>query len=103
MMYLRSSKKQNNEVSLDECIGTDKEGNALTFADILPADSNDIVDEIAIKMDINKLYRIMSKALKRNEIDIIIWRYGLTGKKRMTQQEVADILGISRSYVYRRA
>ncbi len=101
LMHLRSSKKLSNEISLDECIGTDKEGNALTFADILPSDSSDIVDEIAVKMDIKKLYHIMGKVLKRNEMDIIIWRYGLTGKKRLTQQEVADILGISRSYVSR--
>ena len=101
LMSLRTSKKLANEVSIDECIGTDKEGNALTFADILPADTGDIADELAIKLDIKKMYAIMSKVLKKNETDIIIWRYGLDGKGRRTQKEVAKRLGISRSYVSR--
>ena len=101
LMPLRTSKKLANEVSIDECIGTDKEGNALTFADILPADTGDIADELAIKLDIKKMYAIMSKVLKKNETDIIIWRYGLDGKGRLTQKEVAKRLGISRSYVSR--
>lgn len=101
LMVLRGAKKYNNEVSLDECIGTDKEGNALTFADIIPAETIDIVEEITAKADVKKLYRIMEKVLKKNEYDIIVWRYGLGRKKKLTQQEVADILGISRSYVSR--
>ncbi len=102
LMVLRGAKKLNNEVSLDECIGTDKEGNALTFADIIPADGVDIVEDISMKSDIKRLLRIMNETLKKNEIDILVWRYGLNGHKRKTQQEVADILKISRSYVYRR-
>ena len=101
LMVLRGAKKHNNEVSLDERIGTDKEGNALTFADIIPADTIDIVEELTAKADAKKLYKVMDKVLKKNEYDIIVWRYGLGRKKRLTQQEVADILGISRSYVSR--
>lgn len=101
LMVLRGAKKYNNEVSLDERIGTDKEGNALTFADIIPAETADIVDELTTKADIKKLYKVMGRVLKKNEYDIIVWRYGLGRKKRLTQQEVADILGISRSYVSR--
>ncbi len=101
LMFLRASKKLNNEISLDECIGTDKDGNTLTIADIIPADTIDIVDKISVKTDIKKLYRIMGKVLKKSEIDIIVWRYGLGGVKKKTQKEVSEILGISRSYVSR--
>ena len=101
LMFLRSTKKLANEVSLDESIGTDKDGNTLTIADIIPADNGDIVDKISVKTDIGKLYKVMGKALKRSEADIIIWRYGLGGVKKKTQKEVAEILGISRSYVSR--
>ena len=101
LMYLRKVKKTNMEISLDECIGKDKEGNALTFADILPAENVDIIDELSTRLDTKKLYIVMNKVLKRNEIQIIAWRYGLNGKKRLTQQEIADKMGISRSYVSR--
>ena len=101
LMVLRSSKKLSSEISLDECIGTDKEGNNMTFSDILPADAVDVIDEISTKMDIQKLYRAMEKTLKKSEIDILNWRYGLNNTKKKTQKEIADILGISRSYVSR--
>lgn len=101
LMTLRSSKKLSNEVSLDEPIGVDKEGNNMTFSDILPADNPDIVEEISLKVDVKKLYKIMSKVLSENELNIICWRYGLNNTKRKTQKEVAEILGISRSYVSR--
>ena len=101
LMYLRKVKKTSLEISLDECIGKDKEGNALTFADILPAENADNVEELSTRLDTKKLYSVMDKALKREEKQIISWRYGLNGKKRLTQQEIADILGISRSYVSR--
>lgn len=101
LMHLRSSKKITNEVSLEECIGTDKEGNALTFADILPSQNADILDSLATKLDIKKLYRVMETVLKKAEADIIIRRFGLLGTRRQTQQEIADSLGISRSYVSR--
>lgn len=101
LMVMRSNKKLSSEVSLDECIGTDKEGNNMTFSDILPADAVDVVDEISTKMDIQKLYRLMKLALTPMEIEILNWRYGLNNTKKKTQKEIADILGISRSYVSR--
>lgn len=101
LMVLRSTKKLNNEISLDESIGTDKEGNNLTFADIIPAENTDIVDSIDVKMNISKLYKAIDKVLNKVEKDIIIWRYGLNGDKRLAQREVAAKLGISRSYVSR--
>ena len=101
LMFLRSTKKLANEVSLDECIGSDKDGNALTIADIIPADGVDLVEDLSTRGEIKKLYRAMDEVLKKNEIDIITWRYGLKGQKKRTQKEIAKALGISRSYVSR--
>lgn len=101
LMVMRSSKKLQNEVSMDESIGTDKEGNNMTFSDILTADSADIADTIYEKIEIQKLYDAMRRVLKPNEINIVCWRYGLNNTRRKTQKEIAEILGISRSYVSR--
>ena len=101
LMTMRASKRISNEVSLEESIGTDKEGNNMTFSDILQADTDDISDIIALKIDIKKLYSAMSEVLTNDEKNILCWRYGLLNEKRKTQKEVSDILGISRSYVSR--
>ena len=98
LMVLRSSKKLQNEISMDECIGTDKEGNNMTFADILTSDNADIADIISQKIEEQKLYKAMTRVLTKNEINIISWRYGLCNTQRKTQKEIAEILGISRSY-----
>ena len=101
LMNLRSSKKLSNEVSLDETIGTDKEGNSLTFADILPSDGGDIIENLSLKMTSASLYKAIDKVLNNVEKDIIVWRYGLYGNERLAQREVATKLNISRSYVSR--
>lgn len=101
LMTLRSAKKTSGEISLEECIGTDKEGNNMTFSDILPAESDDISDIIALKINVKKLYEAMHEVLTQDEKNILCWRYGLDDKKRKTQKEISDILGISRSYVSR--
>lgn len=101
LMYMRSSKKLQNEISIDESIGVDREGNNMTFSDILMAEGADVSEIISGKLDAQKLHRAMKKVLSANEINILNWRYGLDGQKRKTQREVADILGISRSYVSR--
>lgn len=101
LMYMRSSKKLQNEISIDESIGVDREGNNMTFSDILMAEGADVSEIISGKLDAQKLYRAMKKTLTADEINILFWRYGLGGQKRKTQREVADILGISRSYVSR--
>ena len=101
LMHLRSSKKLSNEVSLDETIGTDKEGNSLTFADILPSDGGDIIENLSLKMTSASLYKAIDKVLNNVEKDIIVWRYGLYGNERLAQREVATNLNISRSYVSR--
>lgn len=101
LMFLRSSKKQQSEVSLDDSIGTDREGNNMTFSDVLTADSAEISDIIFGKLEAQKLYKAMKKVLNKNEINILCWRYGLGNQQKKTQKEIADILGISRSYVSR--
>lgn len=101
LMNLRMSQKQNREISIEESIGVDKEGNSMTFADILVPDEKDVHDIVQDKLEAGMLYKAMDKVLSPDEKNIIVWRYGLSNSKRKTQQEVADILGISRSYVSR--
>ena len=101
LMYLRSTKKQKSEVYIDDTLGTDSDGNAMTLADILPNDEPDIVDMISQSIEANELYRVMASELSPTEYAIIVRRYGLGGRKKLTQQEIANALGISRSYVSR--
>lgn len=101
LMTLRAAKKTASDVSLEECIGTDKEGNSMSFSDILPAETEDISDIIDLKINTKRLYRAISEELSPDERKIICWRYGLLNEKRKTQKEIAEILGISRSYVSR--
>lgn len=101
LMLLRLSKKTANDVSLEECIGTDKEGNNMTFSDILPADVDDISDAVALKINIKKLYEAMNEVLSPDEKNILCWRYGLNNERKKTQKEISKLLGISRSYVSR--
>ena len=101
LMTLRASKKTSQEVSLDDSIGTDKEGNNMTFSDILQAEGDDISDIIAMKIDIKKLYGAIYEVLTPDEKNILCWRYGLLNERRKTQKEISEIVGISRSYVSR--
>lgn len=101
LMHLRSSKRLTSEISIDESIGTDKEGNNMTFSDILTSDNPDIADEISRRLEAKRLYHAMDNVLTKSEHDIIRWRYGLLNTPKKTQKEIAEILGISRSYVSR--
>ena len=100
-MHLRSTQKQSREVYIDETIGSDKDGNSMTLADVLIPDDADVYDTVQSKLDANRLYRAMEKVLTETERSIIIRRYGLGNTRRQTQKEIADSLGISRSYVSR--
>ena len=100
LMSVRSSKKLNQEVSLNECLGHDSDGNEVTFMDILPASDCEIADRVSTDMDIKKLGPYIKMCLKPREQEIIIKRYGL-GKRSYTQQEIAREMKISRSYVSR--
>lgn len=101
LMHLRSTKKLGVEVFLNEPIGKDKDDNEVSLIDILENDDKNIEDEIELKMKVKKLYEKMSEVLKDREKKILEWRYGLYGEKPKTQNQIADILGISRSYVSR--
>lgn len=101
LMTLRSTKKLQKEISIDESIGTDREGNNMTFSDILTADNADVSEIIFGKLESKKLHDAMKKILTPNEQNILRWRYGLNNTRKKTQKEIADILGISRSYVSR--
>ena len=101
LMALRKNKKNKNDVSIDDTIGTDKEGNTLSLADIIPADSQDIADMMQTKEEIKFLKSAIDRSLTPSEKTIIYNRYGIGGTKRLTQKEIAKSLGISRSYVSR--
>ena len=100
LMSVRGTKKLKQEVSLNECLGHDSDGNEVTFMDILPANDSDIADRVGTDMDIGKLSGYIKKCLTPREQEIIIKRYGL-GEREYTQQEIAREMNISRSYVSR--
>ena len=100
LMYFRSNKKNQFTVSLNDSIGYDKEGNEINLADLLEDKQEDIIDKIQIKDNIELLKKHLEKLNKR-EKEIIIKRYGLNNLKELTQKEIAQELGISRSYVSR--
>ena len=101
LMYLRSIKKLNAEVFLNEPIGKDKDDNVVTLQEVLENDGRNIEDEVDLKFQIKKLYTKIKEVLKDREKTIIELRFGLNGNKPMTQHEIAKIMGISRSYVSR--
>ena len=101
LMFLRSSKKTKSEVYLNEPIGKDKDDNEVTLMEVLETDDKPIEDEIDLKMKVKKLYEKMKKILKDREKTILELRFGLGGKKPKTQNEIASMMGISRSYVSR--
>lgn len=100
LMYFRSAKKSAQDVSLNETIDTDKDGNQLTLLDILAVE-DDILDNLDKKLNTRKLGQFMREELTEREFQILVMRYGLDGKKPVTQKEIAGMLDISRSYVSR--
>ncbi len=101
LMFFRNRKKHTKNVSLYEPIGTDKEGNEINIMEIFVSDEPDIFDKVTLNEDTKKLYDLLPKILNEREQYVISMRYGLYNKKAHTQQEIADELGISRSYVSR--
>lgn len=101
LMYLRSIKKLNAEVYLNDTIGKDKDDNVVTLEEVLENDDKSIEEIIDLKMKIKKLYQKMKNVLKDRERTIIELRFGLNGQKPKTQHEIAESMGISRSYVSR--
>ena len=101
LMYLRGNKKISQEVSLNDALGQDKEGNEITFMDVIESNDRNIEDEIDLKFKVKKLYKKISEVLQDREKLILELRFGLNGKDVKTQNEIAEMLGISRSYVSR--
>lgn len=101
LMYFRSKKKVSREISLYEPIGTDKEGNQIQLMDVVESQDKDIVEQLELKRKIKKLYELMPQVLNEREKKILSMRYGLEGKKPVTQREIAGQMKISRSYVSR--
>jgi RNA polymerase sporulation-specific sigma factor len=101
LMHIRTSKKQQVEVSLNSVIGTDKDGNDMELADILDVEEKDAIDTIYNKVITEQMVNYINTKLPEREKIIMNLRYGLDNNVPKTQQEVADMLQISRSYVSR--
>ena len=101
LMHLRATKKTNSEVYLNDPIGKDKDDNVVTLQEVLENDDRSIEDTVDLKMKIKKLYNKIKEVLKDREKTIIELRFGLDGNKPKTQNQIAEMMGISRSYVSR--
>ena len=101
LMYLRVRKKISRESSYYEPIGTDKEGNEIRLLDIMESQDPEALDVIELKDDTRKIYTLLDRVLTPRERQVLIMRYGLYQGKEYTQREIAEELGISRSYISR--
>ena len=100
LMHYRSNKKHTNNISLNDSIGTDKDGNDISLIEVLKSDNIDIIEELNQKHNVELLYTYI-EILSPREKEIVIKRYGLYNNKQLTQKKIAKELGISRSYVSR--
>lgn len=100
LMLIRSKRKTSKEVSLYEPIGTDKEGNEISLLDIIETEQIDIIDKMELRSDLKKMMNLL-ELLEGREKEIIFLRYGLEDGREVTQREIGERLGISRSYVSR--
>lgn len=101
LMHLRSIKKLGAEVYLEDHIGKDKDDNTVTLQEVLENSDKSIEDEVDLKFKIKKMYQKMKEVLKSREKTILELRFGLDGHKPKTQNQIAEMMGISRSYVSR--
>ena len=100
LMYIRANKKHRQNVSLSESVGMDKEGNEITLMDILPLKEESVFSKVETNILMEKIVKIVDTKLPQREREIVRLRYGFGGKSH-TQIDVAEKLGISRSYVSR--
>ena len=100
LMHFRAQKKTASEISLNDTIDVDRDGNPLTYIDVISCDDSMTAD-IERKLSATKAKKLVSTVLTPREKHIITLRYGLSGKEPMTQREIAEKLKISRSYVSR--
>lgn len=101
LMHIRATKKIKSEVSMNTIIGTDKDGNDMELVDTLNSESKDAIDTIYNKIMSEQVIKYINNKLPKREKYIMSSRYGLNGYEQKTQQQIADELNISRSYVSR--
>lgn len=101
LMMFRSEKKRSRDISLNEPIGVDKDGNSISLIDVIEENQYDVIEDINIKEKIEKMISSINDVLNEKERDIIVKRYGLNGEKPITQRVISEQYGISRSYVSR--
>ncbi len=100
LMHFRSTKKFSNDIYIDEPIESDKDGNLLSLNDLITDDTS-VVNQVDMNIDSAKLYKFIEQCLDARELQVISLRYGILGHFPHTQKKVAQMLGISRSYVSR--
>jgi RNA polymerase sporulation-specific sigma factor len=100
-MSIRLERKQVAEVSISEPIGLDSDGNNISIAEVLGTEPDMIFDAVRQRLDTERIFRTMQRALTERESTVVRLRYGLFGMQRLSQREIANLLGISRSYVSR--
>lgn len=101
LMLLRSKKKNSREISLFEPIGTDKEGNEISFLDIIEQEQADVTEQMELNENVRRMMSLLKEVLNDREREIICLRYGLVTGEEVTQREIGEMLQISRSYVSR--
>lgn len=101
LMHLRATKKLKNNVSLNESVGRDKDGNELMICDLLYSEEDEVYRAVEVSVTSEKLQKLLKENLDKREYIIICLRYGLFGNCQKTQRETAETLGISRSYISR--
>lgn len=101
LMSIRSTKKIRQEVSISLPIGNDKDGNEISLFDIIGTETDEISDNLNLKIQIDRLYNAIDQQLTKREKEIIIKRFGLFGFEPETQREISKEINISRSYVSR--
>ena len=101
LMLFRANKKHQCNISLEETIGTEKDGNEIMLADVLCDNENDVMEAVESNILTEKLIKLIKETLTDREYKILVLRYGIGGRVAYTQREVAKKLGISRSYISR--
>ena len=100
LMYLRKTKKKRTEISFEDSLSFDADGNELHLEDVLGTDADIVTKGLEDELDRKMLYKEVAK-LEGRDKEIIEYRYGLNGRKELTQKEVASLMGISQSYISR--